>query len=194
MTMGLAALLTVQSQAPSEKPKALPPEIGMRATIPTVGGNRMHLYSVRHGDAFDEGLDPKRPLSEKGNVEVEKVARHLASLSIKTDRIFHSPKLRAAQSAQILERHLHPVRGSEEAEGLLPNDPPKAWKKQLKDLNGDVMLVGHLPHLARLASLLLSDDTEKIQLAIATGGVVCLRRDKRGTWTLEWMIAPDQIK
>ena len=158
------------------------------------GGAPMHLYLVRHGDAVDERQDPQRPLSDRGNVEVEKVARHLASLSIKPDRIFHSPKLRAAQSAHILEQHLHPARGSEEAEGLLPNDSPKAWKKRLKEMDGTVMLVGHLPSLARMASLLLSDDAEKIQLAVAMGGVVCLSRDMKGSWALEWMIAPEQIK
>ncbi len=153
-----------------------------------------HLYLVRHGDAVDEGRDPKRPLSESGRAEVEKIARYLAGLKIPVDRIFHSPKLRAAQTAEILSTHLHPKKGSSESDGLLPNDAPKAWKKRLKDMEGSLMIVGHLPYLTRLASLLLSDDSEKVQLALSTGGVMSLRKDDKGTWTLEWMIAPGQIK
>jgi phosphohistidine phosphatase len=158
------------------------------------GGKTMHLYLIRHGDAVDEGQDPRRPLSDKGKAEAEKIARYLASLSIKPDRILHSPKLRAAETAKILEGHLHPVNDAEEADGLLPKDPPKEWRKRLKDLRGGIVLVGHLPHLGLLASLLLSDDAEKIRLAVATGGVICLRRGAQGGWALEWMIAPDQIK
>jgi len=158
------------------------------------GGATMHLYLVRHGEALDEGQDPQRPLSDKGKKEAEKTARHLESFSIKPDRIFHSPKLRAAQTAAILERTLHPVHGAEAAVGLLPNDPPKAWRKRLKEMDGSVFIVGHMPFLARLASLLLSDDAEKIQLGMATGGVICLSRDKKGNWSLQWMIAPGQIK
>jgi phosphohistidine phosphatase len=168
--------------------------MGMRAMGPTDGGNMTHLYLVRHGDAVDEEQDPKRPLSETGRAEVEKIARYLAGLKIPVDRIFHSPKLRAVQTAEILSSFLRPKAGLLESEALLPNDLPKTWKKKLKEMEGSLMVVGHLPYLTRLASLLLSDDPDKIQLALATGGVMSLRRDGKGTWTMEWMIAPGQLK
>ena len=154
----------------------------------------MFLYLVRHGDAVDEEQDPQRPISETGQAEVEKIARHLAGLKITVDQLFHSPKLRAVQTAEILSSRLHPEKGLSESDGLLPNDPPKTWKKKLKEMDGSLMIVGHLPYLTRLASLLLSEDSEKVQLAMMTGGVMSLRRDEKGTWSLEWMIAPAQIQ
>jgi len=138
----------------------------------------------------DEEQDPKRPLSKTGWAEVEKTARHLAGLKITVDKLFHSPKLRAVQTAEVLSSRLHPAKGLSESDGLLPNDPPKTWKKKLKEMDGSLMIVGHLPYLTRLASLLLSDYLDKIHLALATGGVMSLRRDEKGTWSLEWMIAP----
>jgi len=58
----------------------------------------------------------------------------------------------------------------------------------------DTMLVGHLPHLGRLASLLLSGDKEKGIIDFKMGGIVCLKRFDDGHWAIEWMIIPEVIK
>jgi len=54
------------------------------------------------------------------------------------------------------------------------------------------MLVGHLPHLSRLSSLLLVGDPEKNIIAFRMAGIVCLRREEEN-WSVSWMIIPDLL-
>jgi phosphohistidine phosphatase len=54
------------------------------------------------------------------------------------------------------------------------------------------MIVGHLPHLPRLASLLLLSDSGREILDFTPGTVVCL--EKTGSWRVKWMISPDTLK
>ncbi|MCK4829093.1 phosphohistidine phosphatase SixA, partial [bacterium] len=55
-----------------------------------------------------------------------------------------------------------------------------------------LMIVGHLPHLSRLAGLLLTGDPENQVVEFINSGVVCLTgQDKQ--WTLSWAVVPDNI-
>jgi phosphohistidine phosphatase len=54
------------------------------------------------------------------------------------------------------------------------------------------MLVGHLPHLSRLASWLLIGDPGKEILRFRNGGIVCLAR-AGGRWLLQWILAPELV-
>ena len=54
------------------------------------------------------------------------------------------------------------------------------------------MLVGHLPHMSRLASLLLLWDSGREVLDFKPGTVACL--EKVGGWRVKWMISPDTLK
>jgi phosphohistidine phosphatase len=55
----------------------------------------------------------------------------------------------------------------------------------------DTLLVGHLPFLGRLASLLLVSDPERQVLGFQPGTLACLERDPAGQWMLAWMIRPE---
>jgi len=43
---------------------------------------------------------------------------------------------------------------SAEGDGLAPNDDPTTWVQRIASEPADLMLVGHLPHLGWLASVL----------------------------------------
>ena len=107
--------------------------------------------------------------------------------------IFHSPKVRAKQTAGVLSEHLKPSKGISEVDGLAPLDEPDIWAQRLKDVPDDIMLVGHLPHLDRLASLLLCGDKEKHAISFKMAGVVCLKRTDTGSYALQWMVTPDIV-
>src|SRR3954469_7788108 len=110
----------------------------------------MRVYLVRHGEAKSEDVDPDRHLTDDGADAVERIARDAVKDSgVRPARIVHSAKARARQTAQIWAGLV----GAEvsEAEGLSPNDDPAVWATRLQDEPDDVMLVGHLPHLERLA-------------------------------------------
>lgn len=153
----------------------------------------MFLYLVQHGDAKKEDEDPSRPLSDKGRHDISRVASYISHLNISVLRLFHSAKLRAKQTAEILFEHLRPVKGLSEVDGLSPLDDPQIWAERLKDIPDDLILVGHLPHLGRLASLLLCENPEKNVISFRMAGIVCLKRDDSGTWSLQWMLTPEIV-
>lgn len=153
----------------------------------------MYLYLVQHGAAKREGEDPSRPLSSQGLLDITRVASYLSKLDIRGDEIIHSTKLRARQTAEVLYEYLKPMKGISEKDGLSPLENPEIWKERLTGLSDNLFLVGHLPHLAGLSSLLLCDDAEKNSIAFQMAGVVCLKRNESGIWSLQWMITPQTV-
>jgi phosphohistidine phosphatase len=150
----------------------------------------MFLYLAHHGEAKPAETDPTRGLTAKGTADVLKVAAHLQKLNLDIKRIYHSGKTRAHETASILAAQLSPVKGVTEAAGLAPQDDPEIWHERLKALDEDTVLVGHLPHLRRLASLLLCGDSERTVVHLKMGGIVCLRR-LEDEWSLEWAVSPE---
>jgi phosphohistidine phosphatase len=151
----------------------------------------MFLYLVQHADAKREEEDPTRPLSKKGLQDINRVASYVSNLNIRVYKIFHSNKLRAKQTAEVLSENVKPIKGVSEVEGLAPLDNPDIWAERLKDIPDDVILVGHLPHLAKLASLLICGNADKNVVGFKMGRIVCLKRDDAGVWSFEWMLTPD---
>lgn len=152
----------------------------------------MRVYLVQHAEAKREEEDPARPLTEKGRADVRKVSHYAAQFtSIRVDRIVHSGKTRARQTAEVLSEHLRPPRGVQQLEGLAPLDDPKTVADLLASLSEDLMVVGHLPHLGRLAGLLLCGDENRAPVEFKMGGIVALNRTEQGQWSVGWIIAPE---
>lgn len=151
----------------------------------------MLLYLVQHAEAKKEEEDAARPLSEKGMRDIRNMALHLSNCGITVGTILHSGKLRARQTAEVLSGFLRPGKGISETEGLAPLDDPGIIETRLKGLNEPLMLVGHLPHLGKLVSLLLCGDLERDIVFFRMAGAACLERDEKGNWSLKWMIIPD---
>jgi len=150
----------------------------------------MLLYLVQHAESLSKEEDPTQSLSEKGIETIKKVAAYIVKLNIKVHQIFHSDKLRAMQTAQILADFIKAEKGVSETDGLSPMDDPQIWFERISKENEDIMLVGHLPHLAKLSSLLLCGDKEKNIIDFKRAGIVCLKRFEDGNWSVEWMIIP----
>jgi len=153
----------------------------------------MLLYLVQHAEAKREEEDPSRPLSEKGIQDIKKVSSHVSRLNLKTTQIFHSNKIRARQTAEILAQSLKPAHGIRETDGLSPLDDPAIWQERLEGISANIVLAGHLPHLERLTSLLLCNDRDKKIVAFKMGGIVCLKREDDKTWSLQWILTPDIV-
>ena len=153
----------------------------------------MKLYLVQHGEAKSKEEDSSRPLTEKGIKDAEKVAEYISKLGVKVKKIFHSGKLRAKQTAEIYAKHLKPEDGVSETDGLNPLDPPETWIKKLKNIDEDIMLTGHLPHLSKLASALVVGDENMEIIKFRNAGVTCLERDEQGKWKILWAIPPEMV-
>jgi phosphohistidine phosphatase len=150
----------------------------------------MQIYLVRHGEAKVETEDPARPLSARGRDGIERVARLTASFGLSVAEIRHSGLLRARQTAEILAAHLASARGPREADGLRPDDDPERIRIECETTRQPLMLVGHLPHLGRLASLLLVGDAGREIVRFEPGTMACLTRADGG-FMVQWVIGPE---
>jgi len=150
----------------------------------------MFLYLVQHGEARREEEDPARGLTKKGMDDVWKAASLARKMGIHVASIFHSGKTRALQTAQILADFLQTSHEASEADNLAPMDDPALWAGRLRAMTDDIMLVGHLPHLAKLAGLLLCGNKEQMVVDFTMGGIVCLNRFDDGRWAVEWIALP----
>jgi phosphohistidine phosphatase len=149
----------------------------------------MRLYLVQHGEAKSDEEDPDRPLTDRGARDVRTVADLAHEVGgVAVERVVHSGKTRARQTAETWGELLGlPV---VEEEGLAPLDDPSVWAARLAKAEQDLMLVGHLPHLGRLAGLLLAGDSERPVVAFRQGGLVGLDRGPAG-WSV-WLVLPPQ--
>ena len=150
----------------------------------------MEFYLVRHGEAVSQALNGERPLTPGGRRDVERLGQAAAKRGIQPGQIFHSGLLRAQQTAEILSESLSPVKGVRESVGLRPDDDPVIAKAELESSTVSLMLVGHLPHISRLASFLVAGnaDQELVQFAPAT--VLGLSYENYH-WKILWKIAPE---
>lgn len=154
----------------------------------------MNLYLVQHATATTKEEDPRRPLSAEGKTEIKKTATYVAAhAGVTITRILHSGKTRAQQTAEVLGEHLKPAGGIDATDGLAPLDDPTVWESRLRDMNDDLMLVGHLPHLSRLAALLICGDAAYTVIHFRNAGVVCLYRSDADDWSVDWTITPELV-
>ena len=146
------------------------------------------LYLVQHGHAKREDDDPDRTLTDDGVGDVTRVARLAVDrLGTRPRRVVHSGKTRARQTAEIWGGLVEV--DPEESDALAPNDDPTTWVRRLATETGDLMLVGHLPHLARLAGSLLTGDPDRQVVAFQQGGLVGLERTDAG-WVIALLLPP----
>jgi len=153
----------------------------------------MAILLVQHGKSESKEVDPERGLTVEGRNEVERVAAALGAAGVTIGRIEHSGKARAEQTALIFAAAIGGEATVFARGGMDPMDDVSAFASGL-DGAGDVMLVGHLPFMERLVSLLLSGDADRRCVAFRNGGVVCLERASDGSdWAVQWMIVPDLV-
>ena len=146
------------------------------------------LYLVQHGQAKPEDEDPQRPLTDRGADDVAWVA-HWA-----VDRF----GVRPSQSSTPA-RH-GPARRPRSGSGWSASTPSRATVSpptmtRRRGLVGsptrpaDVMLVGHLPHLAKLASVLLTGDPDRQLIGFHQGGLVAVEHTDTG-WIVALLLPP----
>jgi phosphohistidine phosphatase len=56
-----------------------------------------------------------------------------------------------------------------------------------------LLIVGHLPHLGKLTSLLITGNASASLVNFQQGGVLCLQRMEQAGWAISWMLTPGLI-
>ncbi len=153
----------------------------------------MRLYLFQHGEAVPEEVDPTRPLSEAGKLDVERLAWFLAERDITLSRVIHSGKLRARQTAELIASVLSPDAPVEAHAGLDPNDPTEPFAHEVSGWTQDALVVGHLPFMGRLVARLVTGEEEASVVTFQPGSVVCLERAEAGDWSVAWMLRPELL-
>lgn len=149
----------------------------------------MRIYLVQHGEAESKEVDPERPLTEKGRLDVSEVAHFLGQSGLTVPEIWHGEKARARRTAEIIAQGLGITQLSQKPD-LNPLDPVGPVREAILDREEDLMLVGHLPFLSHLANLLLACPTGSGLIGFRPGGVVCLERNQEGNWQVLFVINP----
>jgi phosphohistidine phosphatase len=129
----------------------------------------MQLALIRHAPAEEGDDDFARPLSRRGRRRFRQVVTRLEALGLRFERVLHSPRLRALETAELLG----PVSDGLEVTALLADAPSP---ELLQELRGDSLaLVGHEPWLSMLLAWLTTGNTEHgPQFSLKKGGVAFL--------------------
>ena len=115
--------------------------------------------------------------------------RLAAEKNTELTKILHSGKKRAEQTAIIFRVILKPLFGLDQSIGLNPNDDI-FYILGLIEQAENIMIVGHLPFLEKLASYLVTGDEEEPVGQFQTAGIVCLDKDDKGKWEIKWTLMP----
>ena len=157
----------------------------------------MKLYLVQHADAKSKDVDEARPLSEKGRQDAEAMASFLGGAGVRVDEIVHSGKLRAEQTAVTLAQHVFDGRTPSVLGGIGPNDSVNFLCNTIMAAGGDLMVVGHMPFLSRIAAKCLSGSEDSALVGFDPGSVLCLNRLAEGDcahhWALDWFVKPSLL-
>lgn len=153
----------------------------------------MKLYLIQHGEAMTKEENKDRPLNDKGINDIGRTANFLKKAEVTVDKIIHSTKTRAKQTADIIAKKLNPNKGVIQKEGIAPNDPICNIVKEIKGIDEDIMIVGHLPYLSKLAGALLVNSESADIVVFKQGGALCLEQPEDNLWHILWMIVPELL-
>jgi phosphohistidine phosphatase len=147
------------------------------------------IYFMQHGLAVDKAVDSERPLSEAGIHQTKQIANILLRSKIPISTIFHSGKLRASQTADIIASTLN-VPTTSETNHLSPNDDVTMLAQNLS--TDTALYVGHLPHLDKMVSYLVTGKKIDSIIKFHNSAIVCLEKNK-DPYHIMWYLTPDLL-
>ncbi len=155
-----------------------------------IGEWEMAMYFVQHGLALAKEVDPDRPLSGDGRKEVTRISVYLRDVGFTVKKIYHSGKTRAKETAQIFAEYVGDG-NTYELPGMNPNDDVTQFATGLNE--DEAMYVGHLPHMEKLVSYLITGNENASIAKFTNGGVVCVIKDGIG-FHIDWYLIPSMCK
>jgi len=157
----------------------------------------MELYLLRHAHAGDpgawDGPDDRRPLSDKGERQADRLGRFLAEIGFQADVVVTSPKVRAAQTAQLVAVRLGlPVGEDERLGGEVTIGTLEAILRDAGDPTRPVV-VGHDPDFTELIAVLCGAARVPMKKG-AMARIDVSRPLQPGAGTLRWLVPPDLLR
>lgn len=160
----------------------------------------MNLLLVRHGPAGDKTEwaktgkpDFDRPLTPDGAKKTRRAAEGLARLLDRPPVIATSPLVRAAQTADLLQKAFGKARRVVARE-LEPGRDPEEALRLAAGLGGTAALVGHEPHLSGVLKL-ATGAGEGFSCELKKAGAALIELDeKTRRGRLIWLAAPSLLR
>ena len=150
----------------------------------------MKLYLVQHGESLEKEINPERPLSPKGTEDIKILAEFLSIRIPVVSTIFHSGKLRAKQTAELMALKITNKNGVQKLLGIEPTDFIAPIAYEIESWDEDTIVAGHLPFMAKLVSKLTTGDEAVSTVAYEPGSIVCLEKVTEKKWLILWMLRP----
>ena len=116
----------------------------------------MQIYCARHGEAAAGELDSQRLLTDVGISEVERIALRMFGGGASINKIIHSPKLRAQQTAEIFARVLNVTELYPDEALVDESTDPTSFIDSLTAYGDNILIVGHLPFIHDFLSKMLA--------------------------------------
>ena len=158
----------------------------------------MEIYLMQHGPALPKEQDPDQGLAPDGKARIHTSGKALKKMGVNFDVILSSPKKRSRQTASIVAEEIgFPSEKIIETEKVKAMAPPEETIKALTEYAGNekILITGHLPSVAEIASFLLTEGSKAI-VEFEMGG--CCRIDVEDLPThsghLRWYLTPEQLK
>lgn len=156
----------------------------------------MKIFLLRHADATHSFPDASRALSPEGIEQIKALAKaidHNHVQSIKN--IWHSPLLRAQQTAALFAKYFKLDCKVRTHEDLVPGGPIDSLAYELETLDEDTLIVGHNPHMEALASFLLKRDSQAPVIIVKKASITCLNHSPNPdqSWILAWHLYPSLL-
>lgn len=153
----------------------------------------MKVYLMRHGDYAEKDSDLHSHLSKAGELQVKRIGDFLLSKDVKIAHFFHSGKLRAQQTAELLAKKIHYKGMIEERSGLHPFDLVSPIASEINQADQDVFYIGHMPFMGKLVAKLVTDNEGYDIIFFKTATLVCLEKIVDSTWVIKWVVNPEVV-
>jgi phosphohistidine phosphatase len=154
------------------------------------------IVLLRHGIAEErvEGMkDEERSLTAEGNKRMKQIARGLAELLPKAQKIYSSPLLRCVQTSLWVSKGYRSRAAVTTLDVLAPDGKTKDAAELLRAITDRrIIVVGHEPNLTDTLRALTGIRSANLELK--KGGCYGVRLDADGRGTLEWVLTPRVLR
>jgi len=158
----------------------------------------MEIYLMQHGPALPKEQDPEEGLGPEGKERIHASGQALKKMGVTFDAVLSSPKKRSKETAAIVaEKVGFPLERIIETKDVKAMAPPEDTVQALSEVSGAqrVLIAGHLPSVAEVASFLLTEGS-KAAVQFEMGGCCCIDVDELPTHSgrLRWYLTPAQLE
>jgi phosphohistidine phosphatase len=157
----------------------------------------MEIYLMQHGPNLSKDEDSEESLSPEGETQISKAAQAIKKMGLEFDVIIASPKKRSQRTADLVARTIgFPVDSIVETEKVKAMTPAEETIRYLEEFQGkqSVLIAGHLPSLAEVASFLLTSGS-RATIQFERGGIgrIDVNRLPTHEGRLRWYLTPAQL-